>query len=262
LKDPSLANEEVTIERPIDYSVYSMSRKEKMAYGMIGAVFVLVLCYIFYHSWILSLLLAPIGFLYPKHKAKELIIKRKKELQLQFKDLLYALSSSLSAGRSLEGAFRDALKDLEILYPGMDAYIMKECSWIVRKLELNERVEDVLKDLANRSQLEDIQSFVDVLKTCRMAGGNLVEVIRTTSMVISDKIEIASEIDTMIAGKKFEQRMMSLAPVCMIVVLSLASADYMEPIFKTIAGRIAMTCAMLVLVLTHIISQKIMQIEV
>jgi len=45
--------------------------------------------------------------------------KRKSELNLQFKDLLYSISASLTAGKSVETAFKEALNDLCILYPDL-----------------------------------------------------------------------------------------------------------------------------------------------
>ena len=90
---------------------------------------------------------------YPKIKTKEIIKRRKKLLNLQFKDMLYALSSSLTAGKSPETVFSDVLKDLKVLYPTTDVYIIKEVEYIIRKLNMNETVA-VLDDLAKRSKLK------------------------------------------------------------------------------------------------------------
>ena len=248
--------------KPIDYEVYTMTQKEKMGYIILAAIFMFSLAYIFYHSVILSLIFTPLALLYPKVKTKEIVWKRKNDLMLQFKDMIYSLSSSMSAGRSLEPSFKEVLRDLEIIYPNKGTHIINEVENIVKKLEINEKIADILFDFAKRSHSEDIINFVEVLKSCKNAGGDLVEVIRISTTVINDKIEIKNEIDTMIAQKKFEQKLMSMAPVGMILLLSATAGDYMEPIFTTWQGRVAMTIAMITIMISYFVSQKIMEIKV
>jgi len=80
-------------------------------------------------------------------------------------------------------------------------------------------------------------NFTDVFKTCKRTGGNLVNVIRNSTNIINDKIEIKEEINTLLAAKKFEQKVLSVMPFIMILILSLTTEDYMAPVFDTIVGR-------------------------
>jgi len=54
-----------------------------------------------------------------------------------------------------------------ILYPDPDTYIIREVEYIVRRLEMNETIEDALEDLAKRSHLEDIQTSLMFSKPAR-----------------------------------------------------------------------------------------------
>lgn len=246
----------------IDYETYYMGRKEKLFYILLAAIVVYIVGFIFYRNHIISTLLMPLSFLYPRFRRKEIIKRRKNELIMQFKEALYALSTSLSAGKSIEMAFKDALKDLVILYPDPDAYIIKEFQYIIRKLEMNEIIEDVLSDFATRAHLEDINSFVDVFVTCKRTGGNIAEIIKSTSNVIADKIHIKQDIETMLAQKKFEQRLLNIIPIFLILILSTNAMDYMEPVFSTMLGRGMMTISIILLAVAYLISKKIMDIEV
>lgn len=246
----------------IDYDFYSMSGKEKALNIIFGAIIVSLIAFLFYRSIIISLILCPLGFLYPKIKIKSIISKRKTELNLQFKDLLYSISSSMSAGKSVERAFVDAAKDLQILYPSANANINKEVEYIVRRLEMNETVEAALSDFARRAHLEDIDSFCDVFQTCKRAGGNLVDIIQNTSKIISYKIEIKDEINTMLASKRFEQKVLNAMPIFLLILLSVSATDYVSPVFTTILGRVSMTVAILLLIAGYFISKKIMDINV
>lgn len=246
----------------INYDEYKLSIKERIFFIIFAAIVIYVIGFIFYRSHILSSVLTSLALLYPRMRAKELMKKRKNEFNLQFKEGLYALSSSLSAGKSIEIAFQDALKDLAILYPDPNTYIIKEFEYIIRRIDMNETVEQALSDLSRRSHLEDVSSFVDVFITTKRTGGNIVNVIKNTSEVISDKVRIKQEIDTMVSQKKLEQKVLSFIPIFMILFLSWSAPDYMDMVFSTGLGRLLMTITVLILIVSYFISRKIMDIEV
>ncbi|AEV69401.1 type II secretion system F family protein [Acetivibrio clariflavus] len=245
-----------------DYNMYVMSVRERIMYILLAAVVIYIVSFIFYQNLFISLAASFLALLYPKVRTKEIIEKRKNELNLQFKDMLYSLSSSLSAGKSVESSFKEVLKDLSIIYPDSNAFIIKEVEYIVRKIEMNETIEAALEDFANRSHLEDIENFVDVFKTSKRAGGNIVEIIKNTSNIITDKIEVKEEIDTLLSARKFEQKVLTLMPVFLILFLSTSSKDYMYPIFNTLAGRFVMTVALILILAAYFISKKIMNIKI
>ena len=161
-----------------DYNEYKMTLQQKLIYSLLAATVIFSGSFIFYRCFILSILLIPIAFFYPKIKKADLIAFQKKELNIQFKDMLYSLSSSLSAGKSIEMAFREALRDIAVLYPDKETFIVKEVEHIIRKLEMNGTVESALTDFAVRSHIDDIESFSEVFGICKRSGGNMVEVIK------------------------------------------------------------------------------------
>lgn len=244
-----------------DYNIYILSLKERLLYTVAAAAAVYLIAYIFYRSSMLSLILCPLALLYPRIKTKELIKRRKTELNIQFKDMLYSLSSSMSAGKPIERAFKDVLKDLEILYPDPNTLIIKEVENIVKKIELNETVESALSDFAQRAHVNDIENFVDVLRTCKRSGGNIVEIIKNTSNIISDKIEIKHDIDSLLAERRLERKVLNIMPLAMVIFLSAVAGDYIEPVFTTVAGRIVMTISVGLIAAAYVISKKIMDIN-
>lgn len=246
----------------IDYNEYKLSIKERVFYIIVAAFIIYGIGFVFYRSHILSSILSLLAFFYPRIQAKELMKKRKNEFNLQFKEGLYALASSLSVGKSIEIAFEDALRDLCILYPDPNSYIINEFEYIVRRINMNETVEQALLDLSKRSHIQDVSSFVDVFITTKRTGGNMVKIIKNTSEVISDKIRIKQEIDTMISQKKLEQKVLNLIPIFMILFLSWSAPDYMDMVFNTGLGRLLMTITVLLLGISYFISKKIMDIEV
>lgn len=260
--EKSVKSEPTPSNGAIDYSVYSMSKRERLLYILLAAIFLFGLGFIFYHNIFISFLITPFSLLYPRVRKREIIEKRQNELNLQFKDMLYSISSSLASGKALETAFKEAAKELTIIYPHEDTLIIKEIQYMQRKIDMNEQIENVLTDFADRSGLEDVRSFASILQTCNKRGGNVIEIIRNTSNVINDKIEVKQEIATILAQKKFEQKILSVMPIGLILFLSATQKDYMRPVFTTVLGRVVMSVAIVFIISGYLISKKIMDIKI
>ena len=245
-----------------DYDSYTMSLRERLFYTSAAAFAIFAAAFIFYRSPVLSALLVPLALLYPGVKRKHIIRRRKKELNIQFKDMLYSLSSSITAGRTVEAAFREALKDLSVQYPEPSAFILVEVRRIIGRLDTNETLEAALADFAARAKLEDVDNFVSVFNICKRSGGNIAEVIKNTSAIINDRIEVGQEIDMLLAERKFEQKILNAVPVFMILLLSVSAPDYMSPVFGTGAGRLIMSAAIVLLAAAWFISAKIIDIRI
>ncbi len=245
-----------------DYNTYSMGLKERLICTLQAAVILFFLGYVFYQNLVLSLLLTPLSLFYPKMREREIIKRNKNQLNVEFKDALYAISSSLSAGKAIEASLRDAVKDLKLQYSAEATPMIEELNLILAKIEMNQTVEAAFSDLAAGSHLEDIQNFVDVFATCNRTGGNLVEVMKNTSKIIAEKMDFKQELELLLAQRKFEQRVLMIIPVALMIALRATAADYMEPVFTTLVGRVVMTVALLLIGVALWLSKKIMDIEV
>ncbi len=246
----------------IDYDEYEMSKQEKIRYTILGAGFLFFVGFLFFQNIIVAAVFSLGGLFYPKYKIRDLIKHRKKELNLQFKDVLYSLSSSLSAGRSLESSFKVALNDLRVLYPDENTYMRKELEYICRRIEMNEPVERALLDFSNRAHLEDVKNFAEVVVICKRTGGNLVEVVKNTSNIISDKIEIEQEINVLLTKQKYEQRIINVMPIIFIALVKFGGGGYMDPLYSSPLGYILMFIALGILAAAYFVSAKIMDIKV
>lgn len=244
-----------------DYNTYVMNLKEKVIYCLAAGAVIFAAAYIFYRSVLLSVFLMPLALLYPGIRTKDIIKRRKKELNIQFKDMLYSLASSVSAGRTIESAFKEALNDLSVLYPDPSTYILVEIRGIISRLDTNETLESALSDFAARADLEDINNFVNVLTISKRSGGSITEIIKNTSAIINDRIEVSQEIDMILAERRFEQKVLNVLPVLMILILSISAPDYMSPIFTTAAGRLTMTASLILIAAAWFISARIKDIE-
>ncbi|MCL6601492.1 MAG: type II secretion system F family protein [Paenibacillus sp.] len=241
------------------YTVYELTLLQKVTSVVIGGLLLFGIGYLFYHHWILSLALVPFGAYSPRLLRDYLMKRRRAALNLHFKQTLFSLSSSLSAGRSVENAFREAVQDLLMLDPEGGSDMIAELNIICTRLEYAQPVEEALHDFSRRAGMEDIERFADVFTVCKRTGGDLVEIVRRTSTVISEKLDIQQEIAVTVAQKKFESKALLVSPLAMVLFMSLTAGDYMEPMY-TGAGVAISTLALAALFLCYLWISKIMDI--
>lgn len=244
-----------------DYRVYVLSKGQRMGCLLFGGLALYGVGYVFFHSLLLSLVLTCGACLIPKYWSRYLLRRRRENLGLHFKQALYSLSSSLAAGRSVENGFREAIADLRLLYPDSNNDLIVELGIICTRMEYGQPIEEALQDFSRRAELEDISNFADVFTTCKRSGGDLVEIVRRTSAIISEKLEISQEIGVMIAQKRFEAKAMLAAPVLFLVFMDMSSPDYMQPLHSGI-GLVISAFALLLFAGCSWLILKIMDIRI
>lgn len=242
-----------------DYNIHRFTQKEKLRFFLLGGVASGALLYIFYESIFASLILGAVMgyFLLPVFN-RWLVERRRKKLLLQFKDLLDALNTSLGTGKNVFDAFSAAQSDLAVEYPS-DADILREVAIILNGITNNMQIEDLLKDLGQRSGLKEIIDFAAVFETCYRKGANMQQVIHNTVEVITDEIEIGMEIQTMVSGQKSEQNVMLFMPIVFVVMLKTMGGNLVD--LSTPVGVACMTAALVLFGIAFWVSRKILDIK-
>lgn len=187
------------------------------------------------------------------------IKKRNNIIKQQFNEMLESLSSSLSAGSNVNNAFKSVLEDLKMQYSDKD-YIVIEVKEIIDAMNQNIPIEEMLRDFAGRTGNDDIDSFADVFEICYRKGGDLKSVIGRTHNVISEKMEIADEIETKLTSNKLQHNVMSLMPIAVVAMLKLTNPAFAAN-FATLSGVIVNTIAIGIFVCAYKYGQKIVDIK-
>ena len=112
-----------------------------------------------------------------------------------------------------------------------------------------------------RADIDDIKNFVDVFAICKNTGGNLVEVMKNTAAIISQKIDIRNEINIIVAEQHLNQRILSIMPFALMTIIILSSPDYVEPLYTPV-GNIIMFIVLSLIIGAYFIGKKIMDIKV
>lgn len=235
--------------------------KDMIVYWCISLILCWGIAYLFFRSVVVmgGFSFGAVFLVYVQNNRRK--EKEQWQLTLQFRDGIQSLSNALVAGYSIENAFAEALKDLCFLYSD-DAMIVREFQNINYQIRLSRNVEELLMEFGIRSGIEDIISFSEVVMTAKRTGGDLIKVIRTTSSNISDKIDIQTEIGTLIAAKKMEGYIMCVIPIGIIVYLNMCMPEFLLPMYETLVGRVVMTVALIFYILAIVLLQKIVNIKV
>ena len=133
---------------------------------------------------------------------------------------------------------------------------------IQRKLGNNFLLEDVLFDFAGRCQIEEVMDFAQVFRIAKRKGGDLGKIIQNTAGVISEKIEIQREIQTMLTARQFEQTIMNAIPMLIIFYIKMTSPGFFDPLYHNPIGTGLMTACLIVYAFAYILGKKMTQIEV
>lgn len=241
-----------------DYTYYYLSFYEKLTAMAAGFLVGFIASYIYFNMALLSIITALIC----SYKAisiyqKMLYNKRNKELRLQFRDLLESLSNSYTVGMTANRAFHAAYDDMKIEH-GEKAYITKEMK-LICDIRDNQGVEikDGLKDFAQRSGIDDIISFAGVFEVSSELGGDVAKVIRETRDIISDKVEIELEIQTMVTSQKNQLNVLAIMPFVMVMLTKSFNTDDGSALVITVK-----IIAMAMFVFAYWLGTKIVNIKV
>ena len=227
-----------------DYQIYILSAKERRLVDVTIAALLGVVGFLFFQSLILLMLFPLIRKkghqLYADYRKKE----RQKRLLQEFRDFLFSLSASFATGRHMTEAMKEAKSALEHIY-GTKGLLAEELRYMLKAIdETGQSEQIVFGNFANRTGLEDICLLAEVYAVCRSTGGNMAAAVNKAAALLTEKIHLEMEIETMLSQKKLEGTMIALMPAVMIIFLLWMSPAYLEPMYTTATGRLLMATAL------------------
>ena len=248
-------------ENEIDYSIYRMTIKEYILSIIVLIGIACIFSYVFYDNlWISIAFVLPVYF-YLKLIKKVLIQRRIQKLNIQFKDFCMSMTAQLIAGYSIENSLVEVYRELSQLY-GKESYICKETKILIIKLRLNITIENAIENFAIRSGIEDIKLFSEIISIAKRSGGDLIKIVKNAANSISRKIETEREIKVIINSKKYEQMIMNIIPIGIIVYVRLTSPNMMSIMYNSITGRIVMSVCLMIYVFAFFLGYKISKVEI
>jgi tight adherence protein B len=199
-----------------------------------------------------ALIFGAIPFFYLKMKFN----KRLNMFSQQFPDALGVITNSLRAGHSLLAAFQMVAS--ENPYP-----INRVFKTVSDEISLGREIRDALEDMTNQLPgSQDLKFFITAVLIQKEIGGNLAEILDTLNNTIRERYKLLGLIKTQTAQAQLSGIVLGLAPVAITALVSLLNPKYMEPLFNTAIGNVALFGAFFMSFMGFMIIQKITKIRV
>ena len=171
-----------------------------------------------------SLGLGGLGFLFPSFWLDHRVQGRQKTLRVAFPDALDLLVVCVEAGLGLAPALQRVADDLMISYPELGA----ELSLVNAEMRAGVERSQALKNLAERTGLEDIRGLVALLVQTMRFGTGVADALRVYSEEFRDKrMQAAEEVAAKMGTKLIFPLVVCLFPSFFLIAIGPAALALM-----------------------------------
>lgn len=241
-----------------DYHKYCWKGGERIGAVMCCGGITMLLAYFFYRSVLALIPLSLVGVAAYMRMGRDRAGKVREELASQFRECILSVATLLQAGYSVENAFLECRQDMALMY-GEEAVICRELTFIKRGLNINISLEELLGDLALRSNCEEIAQFAQIFTLAKRNGGNMAEIIRSSAHQIGRQIELKQEVQTLLGGKKMELMIMKLMPFGILLYIDMGNRGYFDSLYHNLTGAAIMTGCLGVYLGAYLLGERIMK---
>ena len=231
----------------------------KFGAAITKAAGVTCLCaWFFYRSFWAVLPLSGVGVLYYRMLRQKYIEQYRQRLVMEFRECILSVGTALRAGYAVENAFVECRNDMRLLF-GESSLIYQELELIRRGMVINITLEELLKDLADRSHSEELQQFAEVFVIAKRSGGNFAEIISSSAEIIGRQIEMRQEVQTLLSGRQMEQMVMKLMPFGILIYIGMTYPGYFDVLYHNLQGILIMTACLAVYLAAYAMSDRILK---
>ena len=249
------------MQESTNYDRHRLTMQEELKCAATSFLLALFAAWLLYKNIRGLLLIVPIATVCRRSYRRKIIISRKRTLLLHFKDAMQSVSVAILSGFSIENAWIESEKELVELY-GRNADMTEEMRQMNRGIRMNQPVEQLLLSFAQRSHCEEIMEFAEIFRFAKRNGGNFGKIIQSTISHIEERMEVEREIETIMAGKRMEQKVMNIIPICLMAYLNFTSEEFLSPLYGNVFGVCVMTIAFVLYLIALWLAQKMVDIRV
>jgi len=215
------------------------------------------LSWLFYQSLLPGGVCLPIFlYYYLKRKTRLFVEQRRRKFRGDFRDFVQMLSSLLLAGYSVENAMNKAYAQLSQTRSGCED-LTEMLSCMLREIRIGESTEQIWSRFCDEIPIEEIRDFGQIFSLSKRSGASLPHVISRVVKQLDLKIQTEEQIETLIAGKKMEQKIMNVMPAGILFYICITSADMMSVMYTTLIGRLVMSICLAVYIGAFLLSERI-----
>lgn len=206
-----------------------------------------------------AMVAAVIGYLLPRWHVSRQVSSRTSKFNEQLVEALGLIANSLRSGFGL-------LQSMDLAAEQLDPPLATEFKRTINDINVGASFEDALMAFNERMQSNDLDIVITAILIQRTVGGNLAEVLDTVAHTMRERTRIKGEIRTLTAQQRMSGFIVGGLPVAIMGILTLLATvtgqNYMEILFTTNSGRIALLAAVTLEGVGIMLIRRIVKIEV
>lgn len=196
------------------------------------------------------------GFLIlPGFLIKNLQRQRQKRFESQLVDGLMILSSSLKGGLSL-------LQAMEVVSEEMPAPISQEFAMIIKENKMGISLEDSLRNMYNRINIDDLKLVINSMLVARETGGDLTKVFIRLSTTLRDNQKLIDSVKTLTTQGRLQGMIMIALPIIFVIFVYSTNPNHFDIMFQDELGRMLLVAAVVLQVVGMFLIRKFSTIKI
>ncbi len=181
--------------------------------------------------------------------------RQRRRFEDQLPDTLNLLSTSLRAGYSM-------LQGLEAVSQEAPQPTAREFQRIMNEIRLGRSAGEALQDSARRMESVDFDWVVLAFTIQREVGGNLAEVLQTTSETMLHRGRMRREMHALTAEGRISAIVLGVMPFVIFAFISSQNPEYLQPMLDSPLGMLALGGSGLLLLIGLWWITRLIKIEV
>lgn len=170
------------------------------------------------------------------------ILKKKRELTVEYLEKMNDISTFLFAGKSLNDSLSEVCE-------GTISKVMKrEINKVRHDIFSGVKQSEAFMNMYDRLQIEDIQIYAQTLRTYEKVGGNLIRIMAINDRFAKKRLEVRNEQEVVAVGQKNTQKILVGIPLAMIVGLAIISPSFFGTFYSTLEGQAIAIVAVTILI--------------
>jgi tight adherence protein B len=112
----------------------------------------------------------------------------------------------------------------------------REFGRAIAEIRLGKTIDDAMNDIAVRMVSQDFDWTVMAISIQREVGGNLAEVLQTTSETMVQRNRLRREMKALTAEGRISAIVLAIMPIGLFAFISVANPGYMKPLLENTVG--------------------------
>ncbi|MDD5500972.1 MAG: type II secretion system F family protein [Candidatus Omnitrophica bacterium] len=211
--------------------------------------------YVLMQSPVFMILGVIVGVAIPNFILKARYKARISKFNDQLLDAINMLSSCIKGGLSL-------LQGLEVLVEEMPVPMNQELGLVVRENKMGIPLEECLKRLEKRMNIDELGLVVNALLVARETGGELPKVFSRLTVTIRDNRKLRESIKTLTLQGRMQGAIMSFLPIVFVVWVLSVNKHHFDIMLNSDLGRMLIIIAVVLQVVGMVLIKMFSTIKV